>query len=100
MANFETVSYIAKLERDGEGYFISVPDFPDTVTGTDRWDDVERYANEVLSLAIYDMLENGEPLPEPTKGSDLGPGVYIKVNVTVDDLREIEVVDGENMFAK
>ena len=64
-------SYIALLRKEPTGdYGVEFPDFPGCVTaGTDP-EDACRMAAEALDLHIRGMLEDGDPVPEPSKLDD------------------------------
>lgn len=60
-------SYIALLRKDpGSDYGVEFPDFPGCVTAGTDLEDARRMAVEALALHIEGMIEDGEPLPEPS----------------------------------
>jgi predicted RNase H-like HicB family nuclease len=63
----ETLSYPAELVVSTDGVSISFPDFPDvTAWGADEEDALEKGA-EVLRSALWDALNDGMILPEPSE---------------------------------
>ena len=61
-------SYIALLRKGPTSdYGIEFPDFPGCVTAGTDLEDARRMAAEALDLHIRGMLEDGDPIPEPSK---------------------------------
>jgi len=77
-------TYLAVFETDGNpGISVYFPDVPGCAACGDGFDDALRMAREALSLHIYGMEQDGEPLPERTdKVAGLGDGDMV-VPVTV-----------------
>jgi len=66
------MEYIAYLHKDRESdYGVSFPDFPGCITAGRTLDEASRMAQEALSLHIQGMMEDGEPVPEPSKLDDV-----------------------------
>ena len=64
--------YIAYLHKEkGSDYGVSFPDFPGAVTAGRTLEEAKTLAGEVLALHIHGMLEDGEPIPEPSTLDDL-----------------------------
>lgn len=62
------VNYIAVVHKDADTDFgVSFPDFPGCVTAGQNIDEARDFAQEVLTLHIRGMLEDGEKLPLPSK---------------------------------
>jgi len=65
-------NYIAVVHKDPKSDFgVSFPDFPGCITVGSSIDEAKDMANEVLSLHIKGMLEDGENLPAPSKLEDI-----------------------------
>ncbi len=61
-------NYIAVVHKDIDTDFgVSFPDFPGCITAGQTIDDAKELAREALSFHIKGMLEDGDPLPEPSK---------------------------------
>lgn len=60
-------SYIALVRKDPDSdYGINFPDFPRCVTAAQEMDQVRMLAEEALRFHIEGILEDGEPLPNPS----------------------------------
>jgi predicted RNase H-like HicB family nuclease len=60
-------AYIAFIRKDADSdYGVEFPDFPGCVTAGTTPDDARRMAAEALELHVHGMLEDGEPIPEPS----------------------------------
>src|SRR5216684_4502838 len=59
--------YIAYLHKDRRSDFgVSFPDFPGCVTAGKTLEQARRMAGEALALHIAGMIEDGDPVPEPS----------------------------------
>jgi predicted RNase H-like HicB family nuclease len=66
------VEYIAYLHKDkNSDYGVSFPDFPGCITAGSTLEEARKMAAEALSLHVAGMLEDGEPIPEPSTLDDL-----------------------------
>ncbi|MGH8153941.1 MAG: type II toxin-antitoxin system HicB family antitoxin [Rhodanobacteraceae bacterium] len=62
------IRYAAALEPQREGGFtVTFPDIPEAVTEGDDRDGALFNAAEALTLALEQRLQDGEPLPAPTR---------------------------------
>lgn len=62
------MEYIAYLHKDNHSdYGVSFPDFPGCITAGRTLEEAARMAREALALHIQGMIEDGEPVPEPSK---------------------------------
>ena len=60
-------AYIALLRKDdASDYGVEFPDFPGCVTAGKSLDDARRMAAEALALHVEGMVEDDEPIPEPS----------------------------------
>jgi predicted RNase H-like HicB family nuclease len=60
-------NYIGLIHKDAHSdYGVSFPDFPGCVTAGVDLDEARAFAQEALSLHIEGMVEDGEPIPEPS----------------------------------
>ena len=61
------MNYIGLIHKDKKSdYGVSFPDFPGVVTAGKDLDDAHAMAEEALALHIEGMIEDGEPVPEPS----------------------------------
>ena len=85
------LTYLAVFET-GEQPGISVyfPDVPGCVSSGDTFDHTLRMAQEALSLHIYGMEKDGEPLPERSDTiTGTGPGdMIVPVSIYPDMVKE------------
>lgn len=66
------MEYIAYLHKDkNSDYSVSFPDFPGCITAGSTLEEARKMAAEALSLHVAGMLEDGEPIPEPSTLDDL-----------------------------
>jgi predicted RNase H-like HicB family nuclease len=60
-------NYIGLIHKDlGSDYGVSFPDFPGLVTAGTTLDDARQMAEEALAFHVEGMIEDGEPLPDPS----------------------------------
>lgn len=105
-------SYIGLMRKEaGTDYGVNFPDFPGCITAGLTMDEAYRMAAEALAFHAEGMLEDGEPLPEPSTleavmadpaNADAIPFMVpltvapkvVRVNVTMDEglLRAIDAV--------
>ena len=65
-------NYIAIVHKETKSDFgVSFPDFPGCITAGKSIDDAKDMAQEVLTLHIQGILEDGEQLPVPSKLEDI-----------------------------
>ena len=61
-------NYIAIVHKDPKSDFgVSFPDFPGCITAGRNIDEAKDMAQEVLTLHIRGMIEDGDQLPAPSK---------------------------------
>jgi predicted RNase H-like HicB family nuclease len=66
------MEYIAYLHKDRRSDFgVSFPDFPGCVTAGKTLDEARRLAPRALTLHIRGMMEDGDPITEPSTIDDL-----------------------------
>ena len=53
------------FERSPNNYGAYVPDLPGCVSVGDTWEEMQAMIKEAITYHVEDMLECGEPLPEP-----------------------------------
>ena len=64
--------YFGVVHKDkGTDYGVSFPDFPGCVSAGKTLEVAVKLGHEALVLHIRGMMEDKEPLPEPTKADDL-----------------------------
>ena len=59
------LKYAVVFEQTPNNYSAYVPDLPGCISTGESLEDVQRTIREAINLHIEDMLELGEPLPEP-----------------------------------
>lgn len=60
-------AYIALLRKDQDSdYGVNFPDFPRCVTAGRSLEEARRMAAEALALHVEGMIEDREPIPEPS----------------------------------
>ncbi|MBA4368003.1 MAG: CopG family transcriptional regulator [Desulfobacterium sp.] len=65
-------NYIAIVHKDSDTDFgVSFPDFPGCITAGQNVDEAKDLAQEALALHIQGMIEDGDPLPNPSKLEDI-----------------------------
>jgi len=65
-------NYIAIVHKEAKSDFgVSFPDFPGCITAGKNIDEAKDMAQEVLTLHIQGMLEDGEQLPLPSRLEDI-----------------------------
>ncbi|KAF0810410.1 hypothetical protein A167_00690 [Alcanivorax sp. S71-1-4] len=61
------IQYPAVLEKDGEGYTVTFPDLPEAITEGDDLEMALFNAAEALTLALEQRINDGDPIPAPSK---------------------------------
>ena len=64
------LTYAVVFEQMPNNYGAYVPDVPGCVSVGDTWDEMQAMIREALAFHIEDLLESGEPLPEPKMSID------------------------------
>ena len=64
------LTYAVVFEQTPNNYCASVPDVPGCVGAGDSLDEMQAMIREALAFHIEDLLEQGEPLPEPKMSID------------------------------
>ncbi len=60
-------AYIALLRKEADSDFgVEFPDFPGCITAGVTLEDARRMAAEALQFHIEGMMEDGDPIPEPS----------------------------------
>lgn len=68
---FKVKSYPSILEKTADGYSVFFPDLPGAISAGNDYEHAIANAKECLSLHLYGMLEDHEPIPEPRHVSDI-----------------------------
>jgi predicted RNase H-like HicB family nuclease len=58
--------FLVVIERAGANYSAYCPDLPGRVPTGDTREETERNMREALQLHVEGMVEDGEPIPEPS----------------------------------
>ena len=64
------LTYAVVFEQTPNNYCAYVPDVPGCVGAADSLDEMQAMIREALAFHIEDLLESGEPLPEPKMSID------------------------------
>lgn len=60
-------SYIAVIHKDEDSdYGVSFPDFPGCISAGSTLDEAKDMAQEALAFHVETMIEDGDPIPEPS----------------------------------
>lgn len=96
------MEYIAYLHKDSKSDFgVSFPDFPGCITAGKTLEEARRLAPEALKLHIKGMLEDRDPIPEPTPLDDLAKDPAMKKAVAfLVDIDVPEKVERFNITAR
>ena len=91
-------NYIGLIHKDPNSDFgVSFPDFPGAITAGTTLDNARAMAEEALALHVEGMVEDGEPIPEPStleevmSDPDNRSGVAILVSVKTEQPKAIRV---------
>jgi predicted RNase H-like HicB family nuclease len=91
-------AYIALIRKEGGSDFgVDFPDFPGCVTAGRTLEEARRMAIEALALHIEGMVEEGEPVPEPSTRDaimtdpDNADGVATLVDVPAGPARAVRI---------
>jgi len=86
------LTYLAVFETAGSGVSAYFPDVPGCVSCGDNFDHALRMAQEALSLHIYGMEQDGEPLPERTGAvPETGAGCVVAPITVYPDMVKDEI---------
>lgn len=59
--------YVALIHKDANSHYgVAFPDFPGVITAGETLDEARRLAEEALTFHAEGMIEDGDPLPEPS----------------------------------
>ena len=64
------LTYAVVIEQTPNNYGAYVPDVPGCVSTGKTWDEMQAMIREALVFHIEALLDDGEPLPEPTMSID------------------------------
>ena len=62
--------YVVVFEQTSNNYCAYVPDVPGCVSTGKTWDEMLAMIREALTFHIEDVLDRGEPIPEPRMSID------------------------------
>ncbi|WP_072100621.1 type II toxin-antitoxin system HicB family antitoxin [Yersinia rohdei] len=60
------MTYPVKLQKDGDGYFVSFPDIPEALTQGDTKEEALEMARDALVTAFEFYFEDNRPVPLPS----------------------------------
>ena len=64
------LTYAVVIEQTASNYCSYVPDVPGCIRVGDAWDETLAMIREALGVHLEDLLDQGEPLPEPKMSID------------------------------
>lgn len=67
-------AYPAIFTKENAGYSITFPDFPSCYTAAETVEDGIGMAQDALCLTLYDMEEDGLPIPAPSAVKEIATG--------------------------
>lgn len=99
--------YIALVRKDANTSFgVEFPDFPGCISAGDTLDEAAGGAAEALALHVEGMMQDDDPIPEPSSLEDIdvsgavpmlvplpdGRGRTVRLNITMDEnlLEEVD----------
>lgn len=102
------MNFIGLVHKDkGSDYGVSFPDFPGVITAGRNLDEARSMAEEALALHVEGMLEDGEPIPEPSsleavmaKRTNRNAAVIVVGVVTEGVARRVNVTLPEDVLAR
>jgi len=62
--------YPVKLQKDGDGYFVSFPDIPEALTQGDTREEALDMARDALVTAFEFYFEDNQPVPLPSESGE------------------------------
>ncbi len=91
-------NYVGLIHKDADSDFgVSFPDFPGVATAGTTLDDARAMAEEALALHAEGLLQDGEPIPEPStleeimSNPDNRSGVAILVSLRTGQPKAVRV---------
>jgi predicted RNase H-like HicB family nuclease len=91
-------NYIGLIHKDvGSDFGVSFPDFPGVITAGTTLDDARAMAEEALAFHVEGLMEDGEPIPEPStleeimSHPDNRSGVAILVSLKTEPSKAVRV---------
>jgi predicted RNase H-like HicB family nuclease len=91
-------NYIGLIHKDTDSDFgVSFPDFPGVATAGTTLDDARAMAEEALAFHVEGLLQDGEPIPEPStleeimSDPDNRGGVAILVSLKTEQPKAVRV---------
>ena len=63
------MKYMVIIEKGESGYGAYVPDLPGCVAAGKPVDEVRNLIQEAINVHVEGLIEDGEPVPEPTSES-------------------------------
>jgi predicted RNase H-like HicB family nuclease len=102
------MEYIAYLHKDEKSnYGVSFPDLPGIATAGRTLEEARRFAAEALALHIHGMVEDGDPIPEPSSLDDLkndpdmkGAVAFLVTATAPDAIVRVNITARESQMAK
>lgn len=86
----KTLTYMAVLHKDADGYSVLVPDLPGCYSFGSDLADVARMTEGAINLHIYGLENDGEKVPEPSptlSDEDVDGGLVMPITVHPDIYR-------------
>ena len=64
------LTYAVVIEQTPNNYGAYAPDVPGCISTADTWDEMLAMIREALTFHIEALIEDGDPIPEPTMSID------------------------------
>lgn len=80
--------YPAIFTAEGKGYVVEFPDLPGCLTEGDTLEEALDMANDALSLYIFDLVEEKQPIPKATNPRNIKCDENSFVSIIAFDLLE------------
>lgn len=92
--------YPAHFEpQEPSGYFVQFIDFKNAITQGETLEECKINAQEVLSLVIEDMIEDGKEIPQPSNSTDaffIAPDTLIQSKILLSWVNKSEKTGYKN----
>jgi antitoxin HicB len=97
---YMNVDYAIEITRDGDGFFIRIPDLPGCESSADTVDDALESIAEAQEAWIEAAMATGKPVPSPRANDDYSGKFVVRVGRSVHrDLVRIALLEGTSLNA-
>jgi predicted RNase H-like HicB family nuclease len=100
VGTFVDVDYPVEITRDGDGFFIRIPDLPGCESNADTIDEALESIEEAKEAWIEAALATGKPVPSPRTDDDYSGKFVVRVGRSLHrDLVRIALIEGMSLNA-